>query len=61
MAIINFDIDKQKIYIIVERQDTIRTVEEKTVETTQGGQYDIGKVFIDGPLEVCVIRGERNK
>lgn len=59
MAIITFDIDKQKVYVIAEETDIINTREKSQTIITNGSQYTIGKVFTDEKLDVCVMRGER--
>lgn len=59
MAIITFDIDKQKVYVVAEETDIINTRDKDQTTIVNGSRYAVGKVFTDEKLDVCVIRGER--
>ena len=59
MAIITFDIDKQKVYVVAEEKDIINTRDKDQTIIANGSKYTLGKVFVDEKLDICVIRGER--
>lgn len=59
MAVITFDIDKQKVYVVVEETDIINTRDQGQATTVSAARYNVGKVFIDENLDICIIRGER--
>ena len=59
MAIITFDIDKQKVYVVAEEKDIINTREKDQTIIADARRYGLGKVFVDEKIDVCVIRGER--
>lgn len=59
MAVITFDIDKQKIYVLAEEKDIINTREKDQTIIANASKYTLGKVFVDEKLDICVIRGER--
>ena len=59
MAVITFDIDKQKVYVLAEEKDIINTREKNQTIIANANQYALGKVFVDEKLDICVIRGER--
>lgn len=59
MAVITFDIDKQTVSVLVEKTDLIHNREGNTTEIGSGKKYTVGKVFINGDINLCMIRGER--
>ena len=59
MAIITFDIDNQKVYVVAEETDIINTRDKDQTTIVSASRYSVGKVFTDEKLDVCVIRGER--
>ena len=59
MAIITFDIDKQKVYVVAEETDIVNTRDKDQTTTVSASRYNVGKVFVDEKLDTCVIRGER--
>lgn len=61
MAVFTFDIEKNSISILLEKTDIVRYIENNIITTGEGEDYFTGKVFINGELPVCIIRGERNK
>ena len=59
MAVITFDVDKQKVYVLAEEKDIINTREKDQTIIASASKYALGKVFVDEKLDICVIRGER--
>ena len=60
MAVFTFDVEKNSISILVERSDMVSYLENGTLTIGTGAKYTSGKVFVNGELPVCIIRGERS-
>lgn len=63
MAVITFNVDKNgtcdSICVLAEKTDAIRFVQDNTTTTSSGEKFLAGKIFVNGPTDVCIIRGER--
>ena len=60
MAVFTFDVEKNSISILVEKSDMVSYKENDTLTIGHGGQYTAGKLFVNGEVSVCIIRGERS-
>lgn len=60
MAVITFDIEKNSISILVEKSDMVSYLENGMLTIGAGAKHTSGKVFVNGELPVCIIRGERS-
>ncbi len=60
MAVITFDIDKNTVSVLVEKTDKVHIKEKGSIELNKGDQYPVGKIFVNGEIETCIIRGERS-
>lgn len=59
MAVITLDAEKNTVAVLVEKTDLIHEKEGNTVVVGSGSKYIIGKVFANGDVKLCMIRGER--
>ena len=59
MAVITFDVEKNTISILVEKTDVVNYKEDNIIETGSGAKYIVGKVFANGEVNICMVRGER--
>lgn len=60
MAIITFDLDNGKVYILVEKTDIIREKDEGAIYSQSAKKHSVGTVFINEEIELCMIRGEKD-
>ena len=61
MAVISFDLEDNSVCILVEKDDIVRTKDNNTVTTKHGRDYWTSKVFVNGEIKTCIVRGERSK
>ena len=59
MAVFTFDVENNRVSILVEKSDMVSYLEDNTLTIGNGGQHTVGKVFANGECSVCIIRGER--
>lgn len=59
MAVITFDTKNNSVCILVEKSDIIHTKDDSVVEISTGAKHLSGKVFVNGEINTCIIRGER--
>ncbi len=61
MAVITLDAAKNTVTVLVEKTDLVHEYEEKDniIVVGSGGKHTIGKVFANGEVKLCMIRGER--
>lgn len=59
MAIITLDAEKNTVTVLVEKTDLVHEKEDNVVVVGSGGQHTIGKVFANGEVKLCMVRGER--
>lgn len=60
MAVITLDLDKNTISILVEKTDLMRERENNIVTAYKADTALSGKVFVNGEIPLCMIRGERS-
>lgn len=60
MAVITLDLDKNTISILVEKTDLMRERENNIVTAYKADTVLSGKVFVNGEIQLCMIRGERS-
>lgn len=59
MAVITLDAEKNTVTVLVEKTDLIHERRGNMLEVGGGNKYTIGKVFANGEVKLCMIRGER--
>lgn len=59
MAVITLDAEKNTITILVEKTDLVQEKEDNVIVVGSGGKHTIGKVFANGEVNICMVRGER--
>lgn len=59
MAVITFDLDSNTVSALVEKTDRICNKKGSTTEICGAHTYSAGKVFVNGEIGLCMIRGER--
>jgi hypothetical protein len=59
MAVITFDVEKNSVCVLVEKSDIINTKEDNIVEVSSGAKHVSGKIFVNGEIDACIVRGER--
>ena len=59
MAVITFDTVNNSVCILVEKSDEIHMKDDNVVEVSTGAKHLSGKIFINGEIQTCIIRGER--
>ena len=59
MAVITFDTEKNSVCVLVEKSDIIHTKDDAVVEISTGAKHLSGKIFVNGEIQTCIIRGER--
>ena len=59
MAVITLDAEKNTVTILVEKTDLVHDKEDNMVVVGSGSSYTIGKVFANGEVKLCMVRGER--
>lgn len=59
MAVITLDRDKNRITVLVEKSDHIQDKSKNITEVRCGKQYATGDIFVNGEIELCMVRGER--
>lgn len=59
MAVITLDRDNDSISILVEKSDIIHDKEDNVMVVGCGSKYSSGKVFVNGEIHLCMMRGER--
>lgn len=59
MAVITLNAEKNTVTVLVEKTDLIHEIEGNTTIVGSGQKYTIGKLFANGEVDICMIRGER--
>lgn len=59
MAVITFDTVNNSVCILVEKSDEIHVKDDNVVEISSGAKHLSGKIFTNGEIQTCIIRGER--
>jgi hypothetical protein len=59
MAVITLDAKENTITVLVEKTDLVHVREDDTLIIGSGSKYTIGKVFANGEVNLCMVRGER--
>lgn len=59
MAVITLDVEKNTVTVLVEKSDLVHYVEDNLITVASGSKYTIGKTFVNGEINLCMIRGER--
>ena len=59
MAVITLDVEKNTVTVLVEKNDLVHYVEDNIITVASGSKYTIGKTFVNGEINLCMIRGER--
>lgn len=59
MAVITLDAEKNTITVLVEKTDIVNYKDDNVIETGSGAKHFIGKVFANGEVNICMVRGER--
>jgi hypothetical protein len=59
MAVITLDAEKNTVTILVEKSDLIHERRGNMLEVGIGNKHTIGKVFANGEVKLCMVRGER--
>ncbi len=59
MAVITLDAEKNTVTVLVEKSDLVHCVEDNLITVASGSKYTIGKTFVNGEINLCMIRGER--
>ena len=59
MAVITFERDNNRVSVLVEKTDVICDKEGNTTYVNNAKTYNSGKIFVNGEIELCMIRGER--
>ena len=60
MAVITLDLDKNTVAILVEKTDIIREEANNEITAYRAEECQSGKVFVNGEIPLCLIRGERS-
>lgn len=60
MAVITLDLDKNTVAILVEKTDIIREEANNEITTYRAEDCQPCKVFVNGEIPLCMIRGERS-
>lgn len=60
MAVFTLDAEKNTVTVLVEKTDLVHYKEDNVVEVGSGEKYLIGKVFANGEVNICMVRGERD-
>lgn len=59
MAVITLNTTDNSVCVLVEKSDIIHFKDENVVEVSSGAKQLLGKVFVNGEIQTCIIRGER--
>lgn len=59
MAVITLDRDKNRIAVLVEKNDLVKDKEKNVINVKLASQYSTGDIFVNGEIDLCMIRGER--
>ena len=59
MAVIVFDYDKNSVSVLVEKTDVIHDKKGNETVISSAKNISAGKVFVNGNINLCMIRGER--
>jgi hypothetical protein len=59
MAVITLDAEKNTVTILVEKADVVNEIEDNMVVVGNGQKHIIGKIFANGEVKLCMVRGER--
>lgn len=59
MAVITLDAEKNTVTVLVEKSDLIHERKGNMLEVGGANKHTIGKVFANGEVKLCMIRGER--
>lgn len=59
MAVITLDAEKNTVTVLVEKTDLVHEREDNMLVVGNGSKHTIGKVFANGEVNLCMVRGER--
>lgn len=59
MAVITFDVERNSVSVLVEKSDIIHINKDDCIEVSSGTKHISGKIFVNGEIHTCIIRGER--
>ena len=59
MAVITLDAEKNTVTVLVEKSDLVHERKGNMLEVGGANTHTIGKVFANGEVNLCMIRGER--
>lgn len=59
MAVITLDAEKNTVTVLVEKSDLVHEKEDNIIVFGSGSKHTIGKVFANGEVNLCMVRGER--
>lgn len=59
MAVITLDAAKNTVTVLVEKTDLVHEKEDNMILVGSGSKHTVGKVFANGEVKLCMIRGER--
>ena len=59
MAVIELDAKENTVTVLVEKTDLVHVREDNNLIVGSGSKYAIGRVFANGEVKLCMVRGER--
>ena len=59
MAVITFDIEKNSVSVLVEKNDVIHIKEGNVMTIQSASKESAGKIFVNDKTYLCMVRGER--
>ena len=59
MAVIELDAKENTVTVLVEKTDLVHVREDNNLIVGSGSKYTIGRVFANGEVKLCMVRGER--
>ena len=59
MAVITLDAAKNTVTVLVEKTDLVHEREDNMLVVGSGSKHTVGKVFANGEVKLCMVRGER--
>lgn len=59
MAVITFDVEKDSISVLVEKNDVIHIKEGNVMTIQSASQESVGKILVNDKTYLCMVRGER--
>ena len=60
MAVITLDAAKNTITVLVEKTDLVHEKDDNVIVVGSGSKHTIGKIFANGEVNICMVRGERD-